>query len=92
MNAKAKGSRNERRSIRLLEAMGYCCTRAAASLGVFDIIAICPVDVLLIQVKSNEWPRSEEMEQIKLFRAPPNARKMIHRYRDGVRLPDVKEL
>jgi hypothetical protein len=32
-NCKAKGSRNERRSIRLLEAAGYACTRAAASLG-----------------------------------------------------------
>lgn len=92
MNAKAKGSRNERRSIRLLEAMGYACTRAAASLGVFDLIAISPVDILLVQVKSNQWPRADEMEQIKLFRAPPNARKMIHRYRDRVRLPDVKEL
>jgi Holliday junction resolvase len=40
MNAKAKGSRNERRSIRLLEAAGYACTRAAASLGAWDIIGV----------------------------------------------------
>jgi hypothetical protein len=32
LNAKAKGSRNERRSIALLEAAGYACTRAAASM------------------------------------------------------------
>lgn len=38
MNAKRKGTRNEHRSIRLLEAGGYACTRAAASLGVWDII------------------------------------------------------
>ncbi len=33
MNAKRKGSRNKHRSMALLEAAGYQCTRAAASLG-----------------------------------------------------------
>lgn len=78
--------------MKLLESAGYACTRAAASLGVFDVIGIGSKDIVLIQVKSNTWPRSDEMEQIKLFRAPPNARKLIYRYRDRVRLPDVKEL
>ena len=40
MNAKAKGTRNEHRSMRLLEAAGYRCTRSAASLGEWDIIGI----------------------------------------------------
>ncbi len=40
MNAKAKGTRNEHRSMRLLEAAGYHCTRSGASLGVFDIIGM----------------------------------------------------
>ena len=31
MNAKAKGTRNEHRSMRLLESAGYSVTRAAAS-------------------------------------------------------------
>lgn len=92
MNSKAKGSRNEHRTMELLEAAAYCCTRAAASLGIFDVIGISAVDVVLVQVKSNEWPRSEEMEQLRMFRAPANARKLIHRWRDRVRLPDVKEL
>lgn len=59
MNRKAKGSRNERRTMRLLEAAGYSCTRAAASLGTFDVIAVSAADVLLVQVKTNEWPRHE---------------------------------
>jgi Holliday junction resolvase len=92
VNAKRKGSRNEHRSIRLLEAAGYACTRAAASLGVFDIIGVGATDIVLVQVKSNVWPRAEEMEQIKLFRAPANAKRLIHRWRDRVRIPDVKEL
>lgn len=92
MNAKRKGSRAEHRSMKLLEAMGYACTRAAASLGTFDIVAIGPTDIVLVQVKSNQWPRSDEMEQMRMFRAPPNARRLIHRWRDRVRLPDIKEL
>jgi hypothetical protein len=33
-------TRNEHRSIRLLEAVGYACTRGAASLGAWDIIGV----------------------------------------------------
>lgn len=92
MNAKRKGSRNEHRTMQLLEASGYACTRAAASLGIFDIIGVGATDIVLVQVKSNAWPGSVEMEQMKLFRAPPNCRKMVHRWIDRKRLPDVKEV
>jgi Holliday junction resolvase len=47
INHKAKGSRNERRSIRLLEAAGYAVPRAAASLGVFDVIGVGVTDMAL---------------------------------------------
>lgn len=92
MNAKAKGSRAEHRTMALLEAMGYQCTRAAASLGAWDVIGIGSTDLVLVQVKTRDWPGAEEMESLRLFRAPGNARKLIHRYRDRVRVPDVKEL
>lgn len=92
MNAKAKGNRNEHKSIRLLEALGYSCTRAAASLGVFDIIGVGPADVVLVQVKSNAWPRSAEMEAMAKFAAPANCRKLIHRWRDRASDPDVREI
>jgi len=92
MNTKRKGSRNERRSRRLLEAAGYAVTRAAASLGVFDLIGISRSDVVLVQVKTRNWPGAIEMEAIRLFPAPANCRKLIHRWRDRVRLPDVKEV
>jgi hypothetical protein len=32
------------------------------------------------------------METIKAFAAPANARKLVHRWRDRQRIPDVKEL
>jgi len=92
MNAKAKGTRNEHRSMRLLESAGYSCTRAAASLGVWDIVGIGSTDVVLVQTKTNRWPDAAEMEAMEQFPAPENARKLVHRWRDRQRLPDVKQL
>ncbi len=92
MNRKAKGNRNEHRSMALFEAEGYRCTRAAASLGVFDFVGIGSVDIILCQVKTRDWPGTAEMKAIKSFTAPPNARKVIHRWRHRQRQPDVKEL
>lgn len=92
MNTKAKGSRNERRSMVILEAAGYQCCKSAASLGAWDIIGIGSIDLVLVQVKSNQWPGSVEMETLRGFVAPPNARKLVHRWRDRQRIPDVKEL
>ena len=68
MNAKRKGTHNEHRSIRLLESAGYRCTRAAASLGVWDIVGVGSTDVVLLQVKTRDWPGTVEMESLKLFR------------------------
>jgi Holliday junction resolvase len=92
MNPKRKGTRNEHRSIKLLEAAGYRCTRAAGSLGVFDIIGVSATDVVLVQVKTRDWPGSVETEAIKEFPTPPNARKLLHRWRPLQRTPDVREV
>jgi Holliday junction resolvase len=92
VNSKAKGTKNEHRSMRLLEAAGYRCCRSAASLGERDIIGVGSTDSVLVQVKSRDWPGAVEMEQLKLFSCPPNCRKLVHRSRDQQRLPDVKEL
>lgn len=92
MNAKAKGNRNEHKSIRLLERLGYACTRAAASLGVFDIIGVGPADVVLVQVKSNRWPGTAEVETIRRFKAPANCRKLIHVWKDRASAPDEREI
>lgn len=92
MNTKAKGNRNEYKTIRLLEAAGYACTRAAASLGVFDVVAVGARDVLLVQVKSNEWPRAAEMAALTAFPCPPSCRKLVHRWRDRATAPDVRQV
>src|SRR5262245_24663047 len=92
MNCKRKGTKNEHRSIAILESQGYRCTRAAASLGVFDVVAVGPDDILLVQVKTRDWPSSVEMTAIGAFLAPANCRRIIHRWRDGQSAPDIKEL
>lgn len=78
--------------MRLLEAMGYRCTRSAASLGEWDVIAIGPTDVLLVQVKSNRWAPPDEMAVLQEFVAPPGVRKVIHRWDSRKSLPQVREL
>lgn len=91
-NAKRKGTRREHQTMQWLEAQGYRCCRSAASLGEWDVIAIGQ-DVLLVQVKSNRWPGSDEMRALVRFPAPPGVRKLVHRWRDGVTsAPDVREL
>jgi hypothetical protein len=92
MNAKRKGTRNEHRSIQLLERSGYRCSRSAASLGVWDIIGVGPLDVVLVQVKTRDWPGTSEMGSLRAFPAPANCRKLVHRWRDGKREPDVREV
>ena len=92
MNAKAKGSKRELKSMRLLEAAGYSVTKSGASLGLWDLVAISATDFVVIQVKSNRSPAPAEREQLKEFRCPPNCRKLIHVWKDYGRAPLVKEL
>jgi uncharacterized protein with GYD domain len=78
--------------MRLLESVGYRCTRAAASLGAWDIVGVSATDVVLVQVKSRDWPGTVEMETLRMFPAPANVRKLVHRWRDFAREPDVREV
>lgn len=92
MNAKAKGNRQEHRTMRLLETAGYRCCRSAASLGDWDVIGIGTTDVVLVQVKSNRRPGSLELMALREFKVGPNVRKLIHVWRDRKRTPEVEEL
>lgn len=92
MKAKRKGNRNEHRSMALLKSMGYQCVRSAASLGPFDVVGISADGIALVQCKSNRWPSEVELGAIRQFRCPANARKLIHRWRDRQRLPDIRQV
>lgn len=92
MNAKAKGTRNEHRSRALLEAQGYAVTRAASSLGLWDLVGVSQADCILVQAKSNRWPSRAERTRLLAFPCPTGTVKVLHRWRDGERQPDRQEL
>ena len=92
MNAKAKGNRQEHRTMTLLEALGYRCTRSAASLGEWDVVGIGVSDVVLVQVKSSRGPRPAEMDVLREFHVPPGVRKLVHVWKPRKRWPVVTEL
>lgn len=84
MNRKAKGSRRERQITSVLSNRGYSYTRAAASLGAWDIIAMNDRLIILIQAKSNCWPGKKEMQKLKDFKIPDseNILKLVWRIDD----------
>ena len=91
MNAKAKGSRAERRAIRILEAAGYACTRAGGSFGLFDVVAVGPNDVRLIQVKAGGSHVSAfERNQIQALPVPANVTREAWRFPDRCRAPLIE--
>jgi len=92
MNAKRKGTRNEHKSRRFLETAGYCVTRAAGSLGAWDLVGIGLTDVVLLQVKSNRAPSPAEREALWLFPCPQNCTRLVHVWHDSQRWPEVREL
>jgi len=87
-----KGYRLERRTMELLESVGYVAFRMAGSHGLFDVIGISPAGIVLAQVKSGKASLSPaDEEAIRQFRAPTNASKVLIRWRDRVRKPEVRE-
>lgn len=91
--SKRKGSRAEIKCIRILEAAGYCCTKAGGSLGVFDVIALGKYDVKAIQVKCGTARLSPlEREQIRGTDVPPNCSKEYWRFVDYARQPLIEVL
>ena len=93
MNAKRKGARAEHRAIRMLEALGYCCTRAGGSLGRFDVIAIGARDVRCLQVKAGgTYLSALERAQLLLLDVPANVTKEVWRFPDRCRAPLIERL
>ena len=93
MNGKRKGTRAEHRVMKLLEKTGYVCTRAAGSLGLFDVIAIGSSTIRLIQVKSGgEYLSGIEREAICALVVPPNVTRECWRLPTGCRSPLIEIL
>jgi Holliday junction resolvase len=93
MNSKAKGTRAERRAIRMLEADGYICLKAGGSLGLFDVVAIGPADVRCIQVKAGCARLSRvERAAIAAVSVPSNVTRESWRFADRCRAPAIEIL
>ncbi len=91
MNTSAKGARRERQARDLLYQWGALrVVKSAASLGEFDLLALFPGELLAVQVKCNRWPGSAEMAKLRAFPSLSYIKKLIFRYRDGEREPDVR--
>lgn len=75
-----------------LEAVGYKCTRSAASLGEWDVIAIGAHGTRLVQVKANRRPGSVEMEALNSFEVPPHTSKEVWVWKDRAREPIIEVL
>ena len=92
MNAKAKGTRNEHRSMAIFFAAGFEVMRSAASLSDWDFIAWNATSCVFVQVSTRDWKSKEVIEALQLAMVPPNATKVLHRWRDGCSVPDVRVL
>jgi Holliday junction resolvase len=93
VNTKRKGTRAERRAIRILEAFGSVCTKAGGSLGLFDVIAIGPANVRLIQVKAGTtYLSAVERARISALVVPATMRREGGGSRDRCRVPFVERL
>lgn len=92
MNTKAKGTRNEHKSMERHTAAGAHCIRAGGSLGKFDFVALYPLRALLVQVKSNRWPSRAENQALVQYLCPQYAQKVVERWDDYAREPKVKEI
>lgn len=77
--------------MRILEAAGYVCTRAGGSLGLFDVIAVGPHDVRLLQVKcGGAYLSGVEREQITALVVPANVLREAWRFPDRARDPIIE--
>jgi Holliday junction resolvase-like predicted endonuclease len=94
MNAKRKGSRQERKARKALEAAGYLVIKAGGSLGLFDLVAENRQGVRHIQVKSNRLPDPAERENMLSVkgRLPQNSTIEIWVFYDGQTEPRIEVL
>ncbi len=93
LHTKRKGSRAERRAIRILERAGYVCTKAGGSLGLFDVIAIDALSVRCVQVKSGgSYCSTIDRGELERLAVPEHVTKEIWRFPDYCRAPIVERI
>ncbi len=87
MSNYSKGRKREYDVMDILKKAGYQCLRTAGSHGMWDVIAIGPSNIRLIQVKLNRTPTPAERRAIEEFRVAPRTTKEVWMFRTGARKP-----
>jgi hypothetical protein len=84
-----KGRAAEYRTMRVLEAAGYRCSRSASSKGLWDVVGLSGTDVVLCQVKAGARPSPSTYSEFVELVVPGNVRKLVHWWRPRAREPEV---
>lgn len=90
-----RGRSAEYKVMRLLEAIGFNCIRAASSKGLYDVVGVRADEVCLVQSKLTSTGNFSEDENCRLLRelpVPPNVRKELWLYAAGEGLIEVRNL
>jgi Archaeal holliday junction resolvase (hjc) len=90
LRAKKKGARRERQAMVQLESAGYYVVRSGGSLGLFDLVAIGPSSVKLIQCKSNRKPGARERAALAAFPVFPYCTREIWIFHDKTWEPVIE--
>jgi hypothetical protein len=78
-----KGYRAELHIKKSLEGLGWCAQRTAASHGPFDVMAVAPRAVLLIQSKSGGKPSPSDYKSLVDLAVPEHVLKLVLWFPDG---------
>lgn len=87
--------KSEKRTQEYLKKLGYFFMRAGRSFGLWDFVAMNHKEILLIQTKLGQGPRSTEMARLKAFNLYPKIRcikKQIWLWRPRKHGPIIKEV
>lgn len=87
-----KGRAREYRTMRILEKAGFDCMRTSGSHGMFDVIAVSPNLLRLIQVKAGRNASPAERESIANYPVPVGVSKELWFYVDGSREPIIHHM
>ena len=90
-----RGRKKEYRVKEILEGLGYHCTRASSSKGLFDIIAVNEKKVRLIQVKytaKDKYYEDKNCKEVRKLKVPENVTKELWVFKLGKRGYEIVEL
>lgn len=98
MNTHAKGNRNKNKTKEYLQNQGYIVADVEKSgrfikekdaFGFCDLIAICPLDTIFCQVKSNGVKINDARDIASALPKPPGIKWLVFNWKDRVRDPVI---